>query len=115
MTRWTNADFGRAMVAYVEHHAQHARRRSDGITSEAFHRGGDNPESLRVWDARGTWADPRDPNPPTENGARSFAEHVAGVPLAEFMARWGNAPVRPAPPRAVDRGSVAADLERVWS
>lgn len=119
MTTWSPDDLGRAMVAYVEAHAKHARRRSDGIEAEAFYRGGDNPSSLRVFEASGTWADPRDPNAPAKHGARDFAEHVAGMTLPAFMERWGSSAPAPRPRarRTAERGDrvAPADVAAVWA
>jgi hypothetical protein len=48
--KWSNGDYAAAMVRYVAAHAKHPEKMRDGgIQSEAFHRGGDNPSSLRVW------------------------------------------------------------------
>jgi hypothetical protein len=87
-TKWTPADFGAAMVDYVEHHAQRIKRRPDGgVECEAFYRDGDNPASLRIWADRGTWADARTSD---GGGCKDFAERVAGMTLPDFMATHGS-------------------------
>lgn len=110
---------GAAMVAFVLENAKHARRRSDGVTAEAFHRGGDNAESLRVWAERGTWKDARADD---GGGARDFAARIARMSLPDFMARWGRpgSTVAEAPaPRAaraeqMKTARVLADVRDLW-
>jgi hypothetical protein len=103
---WLPADFGFAMCAYVEAHAKHVRRRADGVESEAFHREGDNPASLRVWTERGAFADAR---ANVSGGARDFARIVAGVDLVPFMEAWGRGSSLPAPKR---KAPEPVDLQR---
>jgi hypothetical protein len=104
---WLPADFGFAMCAYVEAHAKHVRRRADGVESEAFHREGDNPASLRVWTERGAFADAR---ANVSGGARDFAKIVAGVELVEFMRVWGRGSTEALAPRR--KAPEPVDLQR---
>jgi hypothetical protein len=79
---WAPGDFGNAMASWVQAHAREPRQTPDGITSEAWYRGGDNPSSLRVWATKGTWSDAR---AGIGGGAKSFAATVAGMPLRSLM------------------------------
>lgn len=115
---WTPADFGAAMVRYVEQHAESFKRVQDGVECAAFYRGGDNPSSLRVWESKGTWGDARAKGGwPTGGNCKDFAERIAGLSLPDFMETYGLGAVSlPQPLHKTPESTLPPDVDvrTVW-